>query len=562
MKNRYVAEILYEIADILEIKGVEFKPYAYRRAAQNIESLPKDIEDIYNEGKLEELPGVGKAIAEKISEIIETGSSKSLDDLKKSVSVDLELLNIGGLGPKKIMILYKMLKIKNVSDLERAAKSGKIRKLRGFGEKTEQEILKNIDFKRKNIRVLLGEALPVAESIVDKLNKTGFVKRAIVAGSIRRMKETIGDIDILVASKNPSKVMDLFTKMTNVQKVLVKGDTKSSIIMTSGIQADIRVVDEKSFGSALMYFTGSKEHNIALRKIAIQKKMKLSEYGLFKGDNQVSGSTEEEVYKKLGLCYVEPEMRENSGEVSASHNNKLPNIIGYNDILGDLQMHSNWSDGQNTIEEMATAAKKLSYGYICITDHAGSLAIAHGLDEKRIEKQSKEIVKISKKIQLIKILHGIETNIKNDGTLDVSNNVLKNLDVVVAGVHSGFKKDNTERIMKAMENENVDIVVHPTGRIINQRKEYGIDIHKIIDKAKETGTVLEISASPLRLDLNDVNARIAIEHGCKLAINTDAHAAEQLNNMKYGIGVARRAWAQKKDVINTQPIDKMLKCLK
>jgi DNA polymerase (family X) len=560
MKNRAVAEILYEIADILEIKGVEFKPYAYRRAAQNIESLPQDIEDVYKDGKLQELPGIGKAIAEKISEIIETGSSTSLEDLKKSVPIDLELLNIGGLGPKKIMILYKTLKIKNVSDLEKAATAGKIRKLRGFGERTEQEILKNIDFKRKNVRILLGEASPVAENIVDILKKSGLVTRAISAGSIRRMKETIGDIDILVVSKSPVKVMDFFTKMKDVQKVLVKGDTKSSIVLNNGIQADIRVVNEKSFGSALMYFTGSKEHNIALRKIAIHKKMKLSEYGLFSGSKQVSGRTEEEVYHKLGLHYVEPEMRENTGEVAASQNNKLPELISYNDIRGDLQMHTNWSDGQNTIEEMAAAAKLLGYEYICITDHAGSLAIAHGLDEKRLLKQAEEIVKLD--INGIKILQGVEVNIKDNGTLDISDSVLKKLDVVVAGVHSRFKQDNTEQIMKAMENENVDIIVHPTGRVINQRKEYGIDIHKIIDKSKETGTVLEIDAQPNRLDLNDVNARIAIENGCKLVINTDAHAVEQLENMKYGLGVARRAWAQKKDVINTNNLDKMLKMLK
>jgi DNA polymerase (family 10) len=563
MKNQIVARILYEVADILEIKGVEFKPYAYRRAAQSIGSLTDDIEEYYKKGKLEEIPGVGKAIAEKVAEIIETGSLKHLEDLKKSMPVDLELLNIGGLGPKKVMILYKKLKIRNVNDLEKSAKAGKISKLHGFGEKTEKEILDNIELSRKRKeRMLLGHALPIAEEIIRKLKKLGYVDNISVAGSLRRMKETIGDIDILVTSKKPEGVMKAFTGMEDVDEVLAKGTTKSSVLLKSGIQADIRVVEKKSFGSALLYFTGSKEHNIALRKIAIQKKMKLSEYGLFKGNTQIAGKTEEEVYKKLGLHYIEPEIRESAGEIEASLKNKLPKLIGYDDIKGDLQMHSNWSDGQNTIEEMASAAKRLGYEYICITDHTGSLAIAHGLDEKRIEKQYKEIDKAENKIDGIRILHGCEVNIRSDGSLDIRDNILKKLDIVVAGVHSGFKQDNTERIMKAMENENVDIIAHLTGRKMNERKEYDIDIHKIIDKAKETGTILEIDAQPKRLDLNDVNARAAIEHGCRIAINTDAHSIEQLSFMKLGIGTARRAWLENKHVINANNVEKMLKMLK
>lgn len=566
MKNLEIAKILYEIADLLEIKGVEFKPYAYRRAAQAIESLSKDIEDVYKQGKLEQLPGIGKNIAAKIAEYIETEKIKSHERLKKKMPIDFQaLLSVGGLGPRKVKILYNKLKIKNLKDLEKAAKAKKIQRLEGFGVKTEYEILDNINFaKSTRERMLLGYALPIADEIETRLSKLKEVKQVKVAGSLRRMKETIGDFDVLVTSSDPAKVMDYFTKMRDVKNVLAKGPTKSSVRLNNGMQVDVRVVNDKSFGSALLYFTGSKEHNIALRKIAIDKKMKLSEYGLFKGNRQIAGMTEKEVYKKLGLQFIEPEMRENTGEIeSAKH--KLPCLIKYTDLMGDLQMHTKWSDGGNTIQDMVLAAKKIGHKYICITDHAGSLAIANGLDEKRIEKQINEIRKINKKIKGIDVLAGSEVNIKADGSIDVNNKTLKKLDIVVAGVHSGFKNDRktiTNRIIRAMENRYIKIIVHPTGRMIGKRKPYDINMEKVFDKAKGTGTILEINSQPIRLDLNDINARAALEHGCRLSIGTDSHSAETLGIYKLGIAVARRAWATKKDIINTNSLDKMMKMLK
>jgi len=564
MRNLEVAKILYEIADLLELKGVEFKPYAYRRAAQTVESLSKDIEDVYKEGKLEDLPGIGKNIAQKIAEYIETGKIKSYEGLKKKMPFDFEsLLSVGGLGPKKVSILYKKLRVKNLNDLEKAAKLGKIRKLAGFGEKTEKDILENIGIaKMRNERMLLGIALPIAEEIEQRLKELKEVRKVVTAGSLRRRKETIGDLDILITSSNPTKVMEYFTTMPDVKDIIAKGPTKASVRLKNGLQIDARVVKDSEFGSALLYFTGSKEHNIALRKVAISKKLKLSEYGLFKNNKQIAGKTEEDVYKKLGMPYIEPEMRENLGEMELALKHALPKIIGYNDILGDLHMHTNWSGNPNNIEDMALHAKHFGYKYICITDHTKSLAIEHGLNEKQIEKQAKEIKKVDKKLDGIKILHGAEVNINADGILDIRNETLKNLDIVIAGIHSGFKGNATERIVKAMENRNVDIISHPTGRLIQYRKGYDIDLQKLFDKAKETGTILEINSQPKRLDLNDINARAAIEHGCRLVINTDAHSTEQLNNMRLGIAVARRAWAKKKDVINTNSLDKMLKRLK
>jgi DNA polymerase (family 10) len=564
MKNLEVARILYEVADLLELKGVEFKPYAYRRAAQTVESLSKDIEEVYKEDKLDELPGIGKNIAKKIAEIIETGKLKYYEDLKKGMPIDFEaLLSVGGLGPKKVKALYKKLKVRNLKDLEMVAKAGKIRKLPGFGEKTESEILENIGLaKLRKERMLLGIALPIAEEIENRLKKLNEVKKVCTAGSLRRMKETIGDLDILITSTNPNKVMEYFTSMPDIRDIIAKGPTKSSIVLKNGLQVDIRVVDEKSFGSALLYFTGSKEHNIALRKVAIAKKMKLSEYGLFKGSRQMAGKTEEEVYKILGLKYIEPEMRENLGEIELALKRSLPKLIDYNDIRGDLQLHTKWSDGANTIEEMALAARRLGHKYICISDHTASLRIAHGLDEKRIEKQRKEIEKIDKKLSGIRILHGVEVNIKSDGSLDIKNEVLKKLDVVVAGIHSGFKGNATSRLLETMNNRHVDIIAHPTGRMIQKRSPYEVDIEKLFQKSKETNTILEINSQPKRLDLNDINAKAAIEHGCKLMINTDAHAADQLRFMKLGIAVARRAWAKKKDIINTNSLEKLMKMLK
>ena len=569
MKNIEVAELLNEIADYLEFADDTFRVRAYRKAALVTEGLSEDIEQVWKEGRLMDLPGVGEGIAKKIDEFLKTGKLKYLEGLKKKTPVDMGQLGaIEGIGPKTILKLYKELRVKNIAELEKAAKQGIIKEIKGMGSTVEQNILKSIEFARKTSeRVPLGFALSSAEEIVSVLKSLKEVERVSVAGSTRRMKETIGDIDILATTKEPAKVIDFFTKMPNTADVLAKGETKSSVRLRDGIQVDLRVLDDNIFGAALLYFTGNKEHNIILRKIAIEKGLKLSEYGLFdkKTNKLVAGKTEEEVYKKLGLDYIEPEMREDEGEIELAQHHMLPKLVSYNDVKGDLQMHTKWSDGSNTIEEMALAGKKLGYWYICITDHTGKLAIAHALDEKRILEQRKEIEKVNRKLNDIKILQGVEVNIKDDGTLDMSDKVLKQLDVVVASIHSGFKNPKekiTKRMIKAMENENVDIIAHPTGRLITKRESYDIDLDAVFDAAKRTNTVMEINSYPERMDLRDVHVRAAVKAGVKLVISTDAHNADQLHFIKLGIGTARRGWAKRDDVINTRGLKEMLRMLK
>jgi len=570
MKNYEVASLLRNIAQLLEIKEeMVFKIRAYEKAALVIENLDEDIEEVWKKGKLDDIPGVGEALTKKISEFLETGKLEYYEKLKKAVPVNMEELgSVSGLGPKTIMKLYKKLNVKNIKDLEKAAKKHKIQKIEGLGPIVEENILKSIEFaKASGKRFLLGTALDIAEEIKNKFKKLKDVNKIEVAGSLRRKKETIGDIDILITSKNSGKVMDFFTKMDDIEDVLAKGPTKASVRL-EGIQADLRVLPEKTYGAALLYFTGSKQHNIALRKIAIKKGMKLSEYGLFnkKTNKLLAGKTEEECYKKLGLKYIEPEIREEEGEIEAAFKGKLPKLIGYNDIKSDLQMHTKWSDGSNTIMEMALAAKKLGFGYICITDHVGdTFKIANSLNEKRIKKQRKEIDKINNKIKNFTVLQGGEVNIKSDGSLDMKDSVLRNLDIVLAAIHSGFKNPKekiTQRLVKAMENEHVDIIAHPFGRLLSTRPAYEMDFDRILGKARQTKTVLEINSYPERLDLNDVHVRAAINTKVKLSIGTDSHDADQLRYYKLGIATARRGWAAKKDIINTYPLKEMLKLLK
>lgn len=570
MKNHEVAELLNKIADYLELEEDTFRVRAYRKAALVIEGLSEDIEEIAKKGieALEELPGIGEGIAKKIVDFLQNSKSKYLEELKKKTPIDMEGLGeIEGIGPKTILKLYKKLKIKNVKELEKAAKQGKIKEIEGLGPTIEKNILKSIEFSRKSKgRVLLGYALPIAEQIVGRLKQLKYAQNADIGGSLRRRKETIGDIDILVTSNAPEKVIDFFTTLPNVQQVLAKGPTKSSIRIEN-MQADLRVLPDSIYGAALLYFTGNQQHNIELRRIALQKRMKLSEYGLFdkKTSKLIAGKTEEEVYKKLGMDYIEPEIREDEGEIQAAIQHRLPKLIGYNDIKGDLQMHTKWSDGSNTIEEMALAAKKLGYQYIAITDHSGHLGIAKALDRKRILWQRKEIDNANKKVNGIAVLQGTEVDISSDGSVELEDNVLKQLDVVVASVHSGFKtpKDKMiRRVMKAMENEHVDIIAHPTGRLLQKRKPFEIDLDAVFDKAKETGTILEINAYPERLDLKDSHVRAAVKADVKLVISTDAHHAEQLNFMRFGIATARRGWAEKKDIINTNSLKEMMKMLK
>ena len=570
MKNYEVASLLRNIAQLLEIKEeLVFKIRAYEKAALVIENLDEDIEEVWKKGKLDDISGVGEALTKKISEFLETGKLGYYEKLKKAVPVNMEELgSVSGLGPKTIMKLYKKLNVKNIKDLEKAAKKHKIQKIEGLGPIVEENILKSIEFaKASGKRFLLGTALDIAEEIKNKLKKLKDVNKIEVAGSLRRKKETIGDIDILITSKNPGKVMDFFTKMDDIEDVLAKGPTKASVRL-EGIQADLRVLPEKTYGAALLYFTGSKQHNIALRKIAIKKGMKLSEYGLFnkKTNKLLAGKTEEECYKKLGLKYIDPEIREEEGEIEDAFKGKLPKLIGYNDLKSDLQMHTKWSDGSNTIMEMALAAKKLGFGYICITDHVGdTFKIANSLNEKRIKKQRKEIDKINNKIKNFTVLQGGEVNIKSDGSLDMKDSVLRNLDIVLAAIHSGFKNSKekiTQRLVKAMENEHVDIIAHPFGRLLSTRPAYEMDFDRILGKAKQTKTILEINAHPERLDLNDVHVRAAVKSKIKLSIGTDAHEASELRYHKLGIATARRGWTTKKDVINTYSVKDMLKLLK
>jgi len=587
ISNQEIAEILKEISILLEMQDVEFKPRAYEKAALAIESLSENVFDIYQKGGLkllEEIPGVGKAIAQKIEELLQTGKLKYLEDLKKQTPVNLkELLQIEGLGPKSIKRLYQKLGIKNLADLEKSARKNLIAKLEGFGQKSQQKILKAIEFAKKSSgRFVLGFIASLAEKIENRLLDLKEVDKAIIAGSFRRRKETIGDLDILVAvkekdlnkaKKHIEKIMDFFVKMPEVQYVYAHGETKSAVKLSNGLDVDLRVVSQDSYGAALNYFTGSKEHNVALRQIALKKGYKLNEYGLFKkvGSKEkfIAGKTEEEIYKVLGMQYIPPEMRENTGEIELALKNKLPKLIEYDNLLGDLQVQTNWSDGSASIEEMAKSAIKAGLKYILITDHTKHLSVANGLDEERIQKQWQEIDKINLKFKRegidFKILKGTECDILRDGSLDLPDKILEKLDVVGVSVHSYFnldKKEQTNRIIKAISNPNVDILFHPTCRIIQKREEIQIDIDKIIETAQKKGVVLEIDAYPDRLDLKDEYIRKCVEAGVKLSIDSDAHSLEHFSVLKYGIAQARRGWASKNDIINAWPLEKMLEFLK
>ena len=567
MKNQLVAAILNQVADLMEIEAVDFRTKAYRRAAHTVDTLSEDIEDIKNEGRLQELPGIGEKIAGKIEEIVETGSLEYLNNLKKEFPVDYDaLMAVEGLGPRSIKQLYNELGIKNLDDLEKNAKRHKIRRLKGMGDKTERKILVNIDFARKSTgRNLLGHILPVARQIKEDLAGLDYVFRVEIAGSIRRRKETVGDIDILVTTNKPNEVMEYFSGIDLVDDVVVKGPTKSTVrLKENGIDVDLRTFEDEIFGSALMYFTGSKETNVELRRIAIAKGLKLSEYGVFRGENLRAGRTEEEIFKTLGMDYIEPELRENTGEIEAAINNNLPKLLNHSDICGDLQMHTEWSDGSASINDMAYEAKKMGYEYIAITDHSGTLRIANGMNEKIILKQMQEITSINDEIDDIEILRGIETNIDSYGLPDVPDKILKDMDIVIAGIHSGFKQNKNEltrRIISAMENDNINIIAHPTGRKIQERNAYELDLDRIFETSKDTGTLLEINSQMNRLDLKDMDIKIAVEHECKLVINTDAHSIPELKNMDLGVSTARRGWAKKDDIVNTLPLKKLLKIL-
>ena len=569
MKNQLVANILYQIADLLDLKGeIFFKTRAYRMAAQTIEVLEEDIEVLTNEDRLQEIPGVGEGLAKKIKEIVETGKLEYFEHLKKEIPEGLiNLLNIPGLGPKKVAAIYKNLGITTLKELQKAANQGKLRDLDGFGEITEQNIIRGIQLLEKTSgRALLNVAYIDGLNYLKYLEKCKDIEKVNVAGSLRRMKETIGDVDILASSNNPDKAMDCFVAFAEVQQILAKGQTKSSVLLKDNIQVDLRVVEPKSYGAALQYFTGSKEHNVTLRSFAIKKGYKLNEYCLFAKNTEkfVAGKTEEEIYEKIGFPYIEPELRENRGEFLAAKNKNLPKLVGYNEILGDFHIHSLWSDGNESIENLAIYAKKIGYSFIGITDHSQSLKIANGLSEERVNKKIQEIAKLNKKFSDFKILCGTECDIKTDGSLDYNNNILTKFDFVYIGIHSGFKMDKnkmTNRIIKGMSNENVNFLAHPTGRLIGKRDPYEVDIEKIIDAAKDTNTLLEINAFPDRLDLDDIHCKLAKEKKIKFVLGTDSHSINHLLFMRFGIATARRGWLEKKDILNTYSLKEIEKIL-
>ncbi|MFH1846979.1 MAG: DNA polymerase/3'-5' exonuclease PolX [Candidatus Omnitrophota bacterium] len=576
MTNREISAIFSRIADILEIKEENvFRIRAYRVAAQNITALSRQLTDIYKEDTagLGNIPGIGKDLKEKIIEMLETGRLLYYDDLIKEFPPGfLDMLNLAGLGPKKLKKLKSELKIKNVDDLESACKKGKLEHIEGMGIKTQDKLLAAIKyFRKKQGRMLLHEADIFADEIILYLSKSENFKRIEKAGSLRRGKDTIGDLDILAVAKDSQKAMDYFIEIPGIETVIAKGPTKSSISIKEGPQVDLRVIDEASFGAALIYFTGSKQHNIKIRTRAKAKGYKVNEYGVYKinptgKESFVAGKTEEDVYRKLGMQWISPELREDQGEVEAALENILPkSLLTLRDIKGDLHVHTQETDGHDTLEAMIMAAKKKGYEYIAITDHSKHVRIANGMDEKRLLKHVENIRKLAKRTKNIKILAGIEVDILENGELDLKDFALKELDIVVAAVHSRFqldKKKQTNRMLRALENKYVNILAHPSGRLITSRSGIEADFDKIFKKAAEKDIFLEINTHGERIDLNDAHSRRAKEMGARFAINTDAHAAEQMDEMKYGVITARRGWLEKKDVLNTYSYEKLIKALK
>ncbi|MEM3094184.1 MAG: DNA polymerase/3'-5' exonuclease PolX [Nitrososphaera sp.] len=574
-KNSDVAKVMRDLGFLTEVgeddPNAQFRARAYYRAADTIASLPEDVAVMYSRNGIKgllEIPSIGKAIAAKIEEYIKTGKVHTLEEMKAEIPINIdELYGLEGVGPKTIRALYDKLQVKNLADLEKAAREGRLRTVPGFTERKEQDVLKKIEFFRTGRgRHIIGEVYPLIKQIEKSLLQVAGVKNAVAAGSVRRMKETIGDIDYLVAASDPEPVMDFFTKMPEVQEVFGRGPAKAFVRLTSGIDADLLVVPEESWGSALQYFTGSKEHSVELRKIALSKGLRLNEWGVFKGEKRVAGAAEEEVYQALGLQWMPPEMRENAGEIELARQNRIPKLVEYGSLKGDLQVHSENSDGTATIEEMARGAKAFGLDYIAITDHTKSLALAGGLDGQELLEQAQKIAELNDRLEGgFRVLASAEVNIMKDGSLDIADNVLDKLDIVGAAIHSHFNlpvEAQTERLTRAAKNPNVDILFHPTGRLINKRPGYPVDIEQVIEVAKDTGTVLEIDAHYDRLDLKDEYARMAVKKGVKLVVDSDAHHPIHYAFLMFGVAQARRGWATPADVLNTLPADRLLKVLK
>lgn len=569
INNKIIANTLYEISLILDAEGVSFKPRAYEDAANTIRSLDEELIALYKKCGLkciDNLPGIGKSITESIEELLKTGKLTYYQQLKKRYPLNLlELTSIQNIGPKTAIKLYQKLGIKTVNDLEKATQAKKISKLKGFGERTELDIARQIKFKKKSRgRFLLHNTLPLAEAVIKKLQTVSGVTHCEVAGSVRRRQETCGDIDILVTTSQPNLVIKKFTSLPQIEKVLEKGPTKIMVRYRFGMNGDLRIVKPDEYGSALQYFTGDREHNIALRKIAIKKGYRLSEYGLFKGKKLVAGKTEESIYKKLGMDMMPPEMRTNTGEIEAAAQHKLPDLIPYDSVKGDLQVQTNWSDGESSILDMAKAAKAKGLLYMGVTDHTKTLTVAHGLNETKLKKQITEIDRVNKQLKSFKVLKSTECEILPNGRLDLKDEVLKKLDLVCVAIHGRTKMNSdqmTARLIRAIRHPLTNILLHPTGRIVNYREAYKMDFAQILRAAKEYGVALEVNAS-YRLDLKDTLIRQAVENGNKLVISSDTHSKAGFADLDFGLAQARRGWATKADVLNTKPVDSFLEALK
>ncbi|MEJ2627001.1 MAG: DNA polymerase/3'-5' exonuclease PolX [bacterium] len=571
--NQDIADIFNKLADLLDIQDENpFRIRAYRRAAQTILNLSRKVTDMIAEGEdLTRLPGIGKELALKIDEIVRRGSLRKLNELEKEIPPELsDMMKLSDLGPKRVKIIYKRLGIESINALEKAARQGKLQKLEGLGQKTEEKILQEIQRwkeRGEKKRFKLVHAEEITGPLLDYLKQFKGVKEVEAAGSYRRHQETVGDMDILVTCQPGirDKLMEHFISYEDVDRVISRGKTRSTVILKNGLQVDLRAVAQDSYGAALYYFTGSKAHNIKVRKMAAQKNLKVNEYGVFKNDDKVAGKTEEEVFNIVGLNFILPELREDRGEIEASLDNVLPHLVTVKDIKGDLQSHTTASDGRNSLKEMAAAARSKGYKYLAVTDHSKRVTVAHGLDEKRLREQLEEIDELNEQWKDFRVLKSSEVDILKDGSLDLPNEVLKELDLVICSVHYNSKlsrKEQTKRVLRAMENPYFHIMAHPTGRLIGKREAYDIDLEEIMKEAKENGCFFEINADPERLDLSDIHARLAKDMGIKIAISTDAHTISGLDNMRFGVYQARRAWLEPEDVLNTRSWNDLQKIIK
>lgn len=569
IQNADIAADFDELADLLEIEGANpFRIRAYRNAARTLRDLPDDVAAMLEKGEdLTELPGIGKDLAAKIKEIVETGTAAMLEEHRRTVPVTLtELLKIPGIGPKRVKVLYHDLGIRTLDQLQKAAEEGRVRTLRGFGEKTERYMLHQLKARTgEEKRFKLAIATRYADALIAYLKESPGVKQVVAAGSYRRAKETIGDLDLLVTAAPGSSVMDRFVSYPEVEEVLAQGATKASLRLACKLQVDVRVVPGESYGAALQYFTGSKAHNVVLRQMAQQQGLKINEYGVFKGEQSVAGATEESVYASVGLPWIPPELRENRGEFDAARAGRLPTLVEVSDLKGDLHAHTKATDGQNSMKEMAEAARDRGLEYLAITDHSRRLVMAKGLDPKRLLEQLEEIDRLNETLTGITLLKGIEVDILEDGSLDLPDEDLSRLDLVVGAVHSHFRlsrQQQTERILRAMDHPYFTILAHPTGRLIDERAPYDVDMSRVIRHARERGCFLEVNAHPIRLDLADTDCQAAKEAGVMVSINSDAHRTLDFGNLRYGVGQARRGWIEKQDVLNVRPLHALRPLLK